>query len=64
MDRRLVALWGDTLQKVGADPQWTAATEKIGSVPHIKSPEDTAKFVQEQYETYYRLGKSLDIVLK
>ena len=64
MDRKLVALWGDTLQKVGADPQWIAATEKIGSMPHIKTPEDTAKFVQEQYETYYRLGKTLDIVLK
>ena len=64
MDRKLVALWGETLQKVAGDSQWTAATEKIGSVPHIKSPEDTAKFVKEQYETYYRLGKSLDIVLK
>lgn len=64
MDRKLVALWGDTLKKVSTDTQWIGATEKIGSVPHIKSPEDTAKFVQEQYETYYRLGKSLDIVLK
>lgn len=64
MDRKMVALWGDTLQKVSADAQWIAATEKIGSVPHIKSPEDTAKFVQEQYETYYKLGKSLGIVLK
>lgn len=64
MDRRLVGIWGDTLKKVSGDAQWIAATEKIGSVPHIKSPEDTAKFVQEQYETYYRLGKSLGIVLK
>jgi tripartite-type tricarboxylate transporter receptor subunit TctC len=64
MDRKLIALWGETLQKVAADSQWIVATEKIGSVPHIKSPEDTAKFVQEQYETYYRLGKSLNIVLK
>lgn len=64
MDRKLVALWGDTLKKVSTDAQWIGATEKIGSVPHIKSPEDTAKFVQEQYETYYRLGKSLNIVLK
>ncbi len=64
MDRKLVAVWGDTLKKVSTDAQWIGATEKIGSVPHIKSPEDTAKFVQEQYETYYRLGKSLDIVLK
>lgn len=64
MDRKMIALWGDTLQKVGADAQWISATERVGSVPHIKSPEDTAKFVQEQYETYYRLGKTLDIVLK
>jgi len=64
MDRKLVAIWGDTLQKVGKDPQWVNATEKIGSVPHIKSPEDTAKYVKEQYETYYRLGKALNIVLK
>jgi tripartite-type tricarboxylate transporter receptor subunit TctC len=64
MDRKLIAVWGDTLQKVGQDPQWIAATEKIGSVPHIKSPEETAKYVKEQYETYYRLGKSLNIVLK
>lgn len=64
MDKKIIAIWGDTLQKVGKDAQWMAATEKIGSVPHIKSPEDTAKFVQSQYETYYKLGKSLGIVLK
>lgn len=64
MDRKMIAIWGDVLQKVARDPQWTAATEKIGSVPHVKSPQDTAQYVKEQYETYYRLGKSLNIVLK
>lgn len=64
MDRKLINLWGDTLQNVAKDAQWITATEKIGSVPHIKTPEDTARFVQEQYETYYRLGKSLNIVLQ
>jgi tripartite-type tricarboxylate transporter receptor subunit TctC len=64
MDKRLIGIWGDTLQKIGKDPQWVNATEKIGSVPHIKSPDDTAQFVKEQYETYYRLGKALNIVLK
>lgn len=64
MDQKLVAIWGDTLQKVGKDAQWVNATERIGSVPHIKSPQDTAKYVKEQYETYYKLGKALNIVLK
>ncbi|MEN9783771.1 MAG: hypothetical protein RJA24_1114 [Pseudomonadota bacterium] len=64
MDKNMIAIWGETLQKVGKDPQWIAATEKIGSVPHIKSPEDTAQYVKDQYETYYKLGKSLGIVLK
>lgn len=64
MAARLVRLWGDTLQKVAKDTQWVSATEKIGSVPRILSPEETAKFVKEQFETYDRLGKSLNIVLK
>lgn len=64
MDARLVKIWGDTLQKVAKDPQWVGATEKIGSVPHILPPQETARFVKEQYETYYNLGKSLNIVLK
>lgn len=64
MDRKLIAVWGDTLQKVAKDAQWINATERIGSVPHIKSPEDTATYVKEQYETYYKLGKSLNIVLQ
>jgi len=64
MERKLVKIWGDTLQKVAKDPQWVGATEKIGSVPRILSPDETAKFVKEQFETYDRLGKSLNIVLK
>ncbi len=64
MDKKMIAIWGDTLQKVGKDSQWIGATERVGSVPHIKSPEDTAQYVKEQYETYYKLGKSLGIVLK
>lgn len=64
MDAKLVRFWGDALQKVARDTQWVGATERIGSVPRIMSPADTAKFVKEQYDTYDRLGKSLGIVLK
>jgi len=64
MDRKLVAYWGDVLQKVAQDQQWVGATERIGSVPRIMNPADTAKFVREQFETYDRLGKAIGLTLQ
>jgi tripartite-type tricarboxylate transporter receptor subunit TctC len=64
MERDLVARWGELLQKVAKDPGWINATERIGSVPRILPPDQTAEFVKEQFETYDRLGKSLGIELK
>jgi tripartite-type tricarboxylate transporter receptor subunit TctC len=64
MDKELVAKWGEVLQKVARDPQWISSTEKIGSVPRILSPEQTAEFAREQFETYDRLAKSLGLELK
>ena len=64
MDKKLVAYWSDVLKKVARDPQWIGATERTGSVPRILSPEDTARYVKEQFETYDRLGKSIGLVLK
>jgi tripartite-type tricarboxylate transporter receptor subunit TctC len=63
MDKKLVAYWAGVLQKVAKDPQWVTATERIGSVPRILSPADTAKFVQEQFETYDKLGKAIGLTL-
>ena len=63
MDKKLVDYWAAILQKVAADPQWIAATERIGSVPRILSPADTARFVREQFETYDRLGKAIGLTL-
>ena len=51
MEPKLVAYWSDVLKKVAKDPQWTGATEKIGSVPRILPPDETARFVKEQFET-------------
>ncbi len=64
MDKKLIAYWSDFLQKVAKDPQWVGLTEKIGSVPQILSPAETARYVKEQFETYDRLGKAIGLVLK
>ncbi len=64
MDKKLIAYWSDVLQKVAKDPQWVGVTEKMGSVPQVMSPAETARYVKEQFETYDRLGKSIGLVLK
>jgi tripartite-type tricarboxylate transporter receptor subunit TctC len=64
MDRKLVAYWDDVLKKIAQDAQWIGATERMGSVPRILPPEETARFVKEQFETYDRLGKAIGLVLK
>jgi tripartite-type tricarboxylate transporter receptor subunit TctC len=64
MDNKLIAYWSDVLQKISKDPQWVGATERIGSVPRIMPPDETARFVKEQFETYDKLGKSIGLVLK
>jgi tripartite-type tricarboxylate transporter receptor subunit TctC len=64
MNKQLVSYWEEVLQKIAKDPQWISATERIGSVPRILPPEETARFAKEQFETYDRLGKAIGLVLK
>jgi tripartite-type tricarboxylate transporter receptor subunit TctC len=64
MDKELVARWALALQKIAKDPAWIASTERIGSMPRILPPDETAKFAQEQFETYERLGHSIGLELK
>lgn len=63
MTKEQVAFWSKVMAQVAKDPDWIRATEKIGSVPQIRSPADTASFVREQFETYERIGKTFGIVL-
>jgi len=64
MDRAALAKWVETLRAVAQDAGWHAAEEKIGSIPRILSPQETERFMGEQYETYARLGAQLHLELK
>ncbi len=55
---RLVA----AMAVIAEDPQWRTMTAQTGSLPFIKSPEQTRDFVQKQYELYRSLGESLNII--
>jgi len=53
------ARWSDALAKLAHDPAWLAGTEKLGSVPAVRSPAETQSFVREQYELYEQLAERL-----
>jgi tripartite-type tricarboxylate transporter receptor subunit TctC len=63
MTKEQLAFWGNVMAQVAKDPDWIRATEKIGSVPRILPPAETASFVRDQFETYERIGKTFGIVL-
>jgi tripartite-type tricarboxylate transporter receptor subunit TctC len=53
-----------TMKAVAADAAWIAATEKIGSVPYVKSPDETRAFARDQFQLYRSLGESLKLIDK
>lgn len=61
MPKEAVQKWTETLQKVKEDKAWVKMTKSLGSVPQILSPEETKDFVDNQYQTYYKLAKDLGI---
>jgi tripartite-type tricarboxylate transporter receptor subunit TctC len=64
LPKEIVARWTEVLSKVADDPQWLAGEAKIGSIPRILPPDETARFVADQFQVYQQLGKKLGIQLK
>lgn len=61
LPKEVIERWVDVFQKLARDPDWQAGNARIGGVAAIRSPEDTAKFVREQFELYDGLVTSLGI---
>jgi len=51
----IVSKWSDALVKLKSDTAWQSAVRKRGSIPTILSPEETSRFVSEQYLAYRAL---------
>lgn len=60
----VVQKWAELLQRASTDAGWIAATEKAGSTPYVRPPQETEAFVRQQVEVYGRLGKLLGIELQ
>jgi tripartite-type tricarboxylate transporter receptor subunit TctC len=61
MPREVVDRWVDVFAKLAKDPAWQAGNAKLGGIAAIRSPAETERFVQEQYELYLKLATQLGI---
>jgi tripartite-type tricarboxylate transporter receptor subunit TctC len=61
LPRDVVERWIDVLAKLAQDPGWLEGTRKLGGIPAIRSPQDTERFVREQYALYEQLAQRLEL---
>ncbi len=52
------------LKTIATDPAWLAGTAQTGSIPYVRSPDETKKFAQEQFQLYRSLGELLNLIDK
>ena len=64
MDAAATEKWVSVLDSLGKDESWIAATEKLGSIPMVLSPEETKTFVEQQYTTFNTVADKLGMVVR
>jgi tripartite-type tricarboxylate transporter receptor subunit TctC len=61
LPHEVVDRWTGALAQLARDGGWLEGNARIGGIPALRSPSDTRAFVQEQYELYEGLARSLGI---
>lgn len=61
MNPEAVKRWAAVLQTAAKDPRWVAANDNYGGIPRVLSPEETEKYVAENFRTYQTLGQKIGI---
>ena len=61
LPKTVVDRWTEVLGGLAKDSAWLEGTRRIGGIPSIRSPEETEKFVREQYALYENLAQRLDL---
>src|SRR5690625_3495967 len=55
---------GEAMQKIKNNEEWNEQIIKLGAVPDIRSPEETAEFIQDQTALYREMVERLDLKAK
>jgi tripartite-type tricarboxylate transporter receptor subunit TctC len=61
LPKDIVDKWVDVFARLAQDPEWQKGNARIGGIAAIRSPAESQKFVQEQFELYDSLVTSLGI---
>lgn len=61
LPREVVDRWTEVFAKLAQDADWQKGNARIGGIAAIRSPADSEKFMQEQYELYNGLITTLGI---
>jgi tripartite-type tricarboxylate transporter receptor subunit TctC len=57
LPREVVERWSEVMAALSRDIGWLAGNEKLGGIPAVRSPADTAQFVREQYRLFDDLAE-------
>jgi len=57
--KEVVDKWRTVFQEVGKNPEWIAATRRMGHIPAIKTPEELNAYIAEQIELYEKVFAAL-----
>ena len=64
MDQEAADKWVEVLGKLKEDKAWNKLTRGLGSVPFIRSPQETRAFVEKQYEAFKALTEKLGMTIQ
>lgn len=61
MSDEAVDLWLNVIQEVKHDEKWRDRVTQIGSIPAVRSPKETRKFVRNQYQDFKQIVEKFDL---
>ncbi len=64
MNQEAVDKWVEVLGKLKEDKAWIKLTQGLGSIPYVRSPEDTKAFVEKQYNAFKTLTEKLGMTIQ
>ena len=64
MNQEAVDKWIEVLGKLKEDKAWIKLTQGLGSIPYVRSPEDTRAFVEKQYNAFRALTEKLGMTIQ
>lgn len=64
MPPEIVKKWAGVLKSASTDARWISANATYGGIPRVLTPEETAKYVSENFSAYQSLAKSAGIKMQ